>query len=207
MITNPNTAKAIETHYAGYRMRSRLEARWARFFDAMNFLWDYEPEGYELPSGRYLPDFWLPRVEMWAEAKPEPFNDRELRLARELVIATVRPLILLDGSPDTTNYWAMFPDETLPDGVSWMDLVWDQGRNYYFNENRFYTSTGAAGSDWRIRTQFELLNCGMDQCPYKFAVADARSERFGERQDWYASRPDKSIEEARPEVIKQKYGL
>jgi hypothetical protein len=27
------SAKAIETHYKGYRFRSRLEARWAVFFD------------------------------------------------------------------------------------------------------------------------------------------------------------------------------
>lgn len=27
--------KPIETHYNGYRFRSRLEARWAVFFDAL----------------------------------------------------------------------------------------------------------------------------------------------------------------------------
>lgn len=52
--------KPIETHYKGYRFRSRLEARWAVFFDAMGFDWEYEKEGYETPYGRYLPDFWLP---------------------------------------------------------------------------------------------------------------------------------------------------
>jgi hypothetical protein len=29
--------KAIETTYAGYRMRSRLEARWGIFFDTLGF--------------------------------------------------------------------------------------------------------------------------------------------------------------------------
>lgn len=52
--------KAIETKYKGYRFRSRLEARWAVFFGKMGIAWQYEMEGYELPSGRYLPDFWLP---------------------------------------------------------------------------------------------------------------------------------------------------
>ncbi len=28
--------KAIETRYKGYRFRSRLEARWAVFFDALS---------------------------------------------------------------------------------------------------------------------------------------------------------------------------
>jgi hypothetical protein len=52
--------KAIETRYKGYRFRSRLEARWAVFLDAMKVEWEYEKEGFELPSGLYLPDFWLP---------------------------------------------------------------------------------------------------------------------------------------------------
>lgn len=46
---------AIETAYAGHRFRSRLEARWARFFDAVGITWEYEPEH----ACRYLPDFVL----------------------------------------------------------------------------------------------------------------------------------------------------
>ena len=50
--------KAIETVYRGYRFRSRLEARWAVFFDAMDFDWEYEVEGFVLDDGtHYLPDF------------------------------------------------------------------------------------------------------------------------------------------------------
>jgi len=62
--------KAIETVYRGYRFRSRLEARWAVVFDALGIRWQYEHEGYELPSGkRYLPDFYLPDVDMLVEVK------------------------------------------------------------------------------------------------------------------------------------------
>ena len=50
--------KPIETIYNGYKFRSRLEARWAVFFDALGVEYEYEPEGFDLPSGRrYLPDF------------------------------------------------------------------------------------------------------------------------------------------------------
>lgn len=50
--------KPIETHYAGCRFRSRLEARWAVFFDTLGIPWEYEPQGLELGTGaRYLPDF------------------------------------------------------------------------------------------------------------------------------------------------------
>lgn len=52
--------KAIETEYNGYKFRSRLEARWAVFFDALGVEYEYEPEGFELHSGKwYLPDFRL----------------------------------------------------------------------------------------------------------------------------------------------------
>lgn len=55
--------KPIETVYKGYRFRSRLEARWAVFFDAIDAEWEYEPEGYEMPDGtRYLPDFLIKNV-------------------------------------------------------------------------------------------------------------------------------------------------
>lgn len=205
MITNPKTAKAIETHYAGYRMRSRLEARWARFFDAMWFSWEYEPEGFALPSGPYLPDFYLPRVKMWCEAKPEPFNDRELQLAKELVIATKHPLIMLDGVPDTTNYWALFPPECGNNEVYWMDIIWNEGRNYYSRENRFFASTGGSSENWRVRTQYQIAMTTNDPCPFEDAVVEARSERFGERQDWYAKRikpvkPKSNIEALRENI-------
>lgn len=50
--------KAIETKYKGYRFRSRLEARWAVFFDEMGLDWAYEPQGFDLGElGWYLPDF------------------------------------------------------------------------------------------------------------------------------------------------------
>ena len=64
--------KAIETRYAGCRFRSRLEARWAVFFDALGIEWQYEPEGFELPSGWYLPDFLVttPAGQAWIEVKP-----------------------------------------------------------------------------------------------------------------------------------------
>lgn len=66
--------RAIETRYKGYRFRSRLEARWAVFFDALGLHWEYEPEGFELPCGtRYLPDFRLRTpggAAIWYEIKP-----------------------------------------------------------------------------------------------------------------------------------------
>lgn len=62
--------KPIETVYNGYKFRSRLEARWAVFFDAMNIKYQYEPEGFDLDGTYYLPDFYLTEYEIYVEIKP-----------------------------------------------------------------------------------------------------------------------------------------
>lgn len=76
--------KPIQTQYKGYRFRSRLEARWAVFFDALGVAWEYEKEGFEMHTGeRYLPDFWLPKDQMWVEVKgEEPPSDYTQMLER-----------------------------------------------------------------------------------------------------------------------------
>lgn len=77
--------KAIETQYKGYRFRSRLEARWAVFFDAMGIEFQYEPEGFDLGDGiLYLPDFWLPKDGLWIEIKPIAPNRAEIEKTDKL---------------------------------------------------------------------------------------------------------------------------
>jgi len=71
--------KAIETIYKGYRFRSRLEARWAVFFDTLGIPFEYEKEGYDLGNGvYYLPDFWLPTLGYWIEIKGEAPTKKEI---------------------------------------------------------------------------------------------------------------------------------
>ncbi|WP_394617150.1 hypothetical protein JNUCC0626_47325 [Lentzea sp. JNUCC 0626] len=82
----------IKTRYAGYRFRSRREARWAVFFDTLGIPWRYEPEGFSLgDAGAYLPDFQLyPNTElaMWFEVKGEFPTDVEVRKAQALSTGT-----------------------------------------------------------------------------------------------------------------------
>ena len=67
--------KPIETYYNGYRFRSRLEARWAVFFNATRISYIYEPEGFVLPDGtKYLPDFYLPDLDAYVEVKCDTPN-------------------------------------------------------------------------------------------------------------------------------------
>lgn len=82
------TRNAIPTIYDGCHFRSRLEARWAVFFNTLGIRWEYEPQGYYVggmyagqdgleDSEWYLPDFYLPDLGTWVEVKGE-FGDLEL---------------------------------------------------------------------------------------------------------------------------------
>jgi len=97
------TIAAIETSYAGCRFRSRLEARWAVFFDALGLTWQYEPQGFELPSGElYLPDFRLPDHDLWVEVKgvEQEFRDNGNRYAEAALHLGGGGLLVLGPMPD-----------------------------------------------------------------------------------------------------------
>jgi len=99
--------RAIETRYAGYRFRSRLEARWAVFFDKMNTAYEYEVEGYQLKDGLYyLPDFILVDKRLHkkiVEIKPNGYPDEEARVKASLLCLqgydTFDRIIIITGDP------------------------------------------------------------------------------------------------------------
>ncbi len=71
--------KAIETQYNGRLFRSRLEARWAVFFDSLGVNYEYEHDGFELAHGDwYLPDFWIPISDFYIEIKPKGYKELDL---------------------------------------------------------------------------------------------------------------------------------
>jgi hypothetical protein len=123
--------KAIETTYAGCRFRSRLEARWAVFFDHLGTPWQYEAEGYETSGGRYLPDFWLPEVEVWVEVKGELSHPALAKLMK--AIPDLRPstrrlvpqLVLLGSVPAPGEPWTHTRFDTLRDLVLVTNAFWD----------------------------------------------------------------------------------
>lgn len=48
--------KSKETYYDGYRFRSRLEARWAVFFNNIGLEYEYEVEGFDKEGFRMMTD-------------------------------------------------------------------------------------------------------------------------------------------------------
>jgi hypothetical protein len=108
---------AIPTNYAGCRFRSRLEARWAVFFDAMGIGWEYEKQGYRIGRRNYLPDFYLPLTRTWAEVKGSPQGlDRNLlySAAHELPGGTPRLMVL--GPIPEAGQWAVLAWQALTPG-------------------------------------------------------------------------------------------
>ena len=126
--------KPIETQYAGRKFRSRLEARWAAYFDGLGITWDYEPEGFVLPSGEcYLPDFYFPTYKCYGEIKPSNFEEDKRH--EEFVKHGEYPLLLFIGTP------GQYPNEiykktekgavNVHDGYAFADVIW--GKDYLFH--------------------------------------------------------------------------
>ena len=117
--------KPIETEYKSYKFRSRLEARWAVFFDACDVKWEYEPEGFDLGEGLYyLPDFLLHDVlirdsdlpqDLWVEVKGRMTEQDAKKIIK---FANVRedigrcdfapcenPILVVTNIPDGDDIW------------------------------------------------------------------------------------------------------
>jgi len=89
--------KAINTAYKGNYFRSRLEAKWAVYFDVIGVKWQYEPEGFEENGIKYLPDFYFPEYDIWGEVKPEGHNNQDLQ--KWLMFGNYKTLIIFEGKP------------------------------------------------------------------------------------------------------------
>jgi len=92
--------RPLETHYGGYRFRSRTEARWAVCFDTLGILWEYEREGFVASDGTcYLPDFWLPEQGIWIEVKGVAPTAPEKHKALMLSIGDKHDVLMVVGVP------------------------------------------------------------------------------------------------------------
>jgi hypothetical protein len=157
--------KAIETRYKGYRFRSRLEARWAVFFDAINLTWEYEPEGVVVGDGqRYLPDFHLPdfggTIDLWVEIKPKAPIPADGR-----VMAFIDAL----GAQDGDSGLLMCAGE--PEGVEALLAAHSrEGKTFSFIES---TKEGRAAF-----LSFFASHSGVTEARVAYAMLKARGARF-----------------------------
>ncbi len=89
----------LPTLYRGQKFRSRTEARWASFMDALGIRHEYEKEGYQLGDFFYLPDFWLPDLHYFVEVKGEKPTQDECTKAILLAEFTGKEVFIFWGSP------------------------------------------------------------------------------------------------------------
>lgn len=161
---------AIPTKYLGIQYRSRLEARWAVLFTGLHIAFSYEPEGFELGTTRYLPDFHLTDVRTFAEVKPTDFTSVEKRKCILLTKAAYAPCLLLSGPPAFRTYNAVHRlDIEGPPDIWECDYLLDvdyHGRKLY-DQGRLYSSTAG-----EFQRQWEFSD------EYQHAVQDALSFRF-----------------------------
>lgn len=174
--------KAVQTEYKGYKFRSRLEARWAVFFDAAGIKWEYEPQGFECKDGtKYLPDFYLPEERMWCEVKP---NNPERAKEFEKVFACIkecseieRLLILPEIPKDDARvpmYWFLAAYyNPMDECVSLRRVFFNVGDSgdIYLQTN-FAVARESEISEWTFLDRF---NCGSGWCAihdYKMPCKD-----------------------------------
>lgn len=183
-----NEIKAIETVYNGHRFRSRLEARWAVFFDAIGIKYEYEPEGFSLDYGiQYLPDFALKNVHWRGEGPGEYYTGKpgnpvyvevkgvdsyaDIKLderVRMEMFAKHRPLLVLGNIP--ANDWDVFHQHNWDSLMSFSLLDGDSYPAFF----TVYCPPGGGQEIWI---------CGPDHDQYRPGSADeaisiARQARF-----------------------------
>ena len=95
----------MPTTYNGIPFRSRLEARWAIFFDAMSTPWEYEPENFITRHGPYLPDFYLPECDSFFIVKGEGITEEEKEKVEDLAAKTERGAVIAIGQIPKFEDW------------------------------------------------------------------------------------------------------
>lgn len=99
MTTHTGERRSIPTRYKNIRFRSKLEADYARAFDALGIEWQYEKEGRYFGDVFYLPDFWLPKSRQFVEVKGV-FEPDDCRKIHALIRHTARRPFTGENTPD-----------------------------------------------------------------------------------------------------------
>jgi len=84
----------IRPEYAGIKFRSTYEVRLAKAFDKKSIAWIYEPTLFNLGTCNYLPDFYLPQLRVYWEAKGYFWPKSKNRVALFRVLHPDKPLIV-----------------------------------------------------------------------------------------------------------------
>jgi hypothetical protein len=100
MTKKLDTSHAIATAYRNFEFRSRLEAKWAVFFDLCGWKWSYEP----IDCNGWIPDFAIGHRPTLVEVKPF-WHLEDFAEARAKIVASGygRDVLLLGCDPTWRN--------------------------------------------------------------------------------------------------------
>src|SRR5688500_2604834 len=118
------TIPSIPTDYNGILFRSRLEARWAVFMDALKLEYRYEPKQFRLPSGNYTPDFLLPQYNVWLEIKPTAPDAEAIHKVTALAKQVNNRVYLLAGEVEMPANKNVLPGLQFQPNGSWLPGFW-----------------------------------------------------------------------------------
>lgn len=170
------------THFDGVWFRSRLEARWAAYFEGAHIPWEYEPEGHVVSRKVYIPDFRIGgKNGSWVEVKgSEDWTDRH-RLGE--FADQVAPIVVVSDLPLYAGWqtgvepaWryvtGVWPEDK--DQDDWMCFgPWAKNERLWFADLHDYTmpyptAAGRAGS-WLT----PLTACDSSNGQHELAVSHA----------------------------------
>lgn len=179
--------KALPTIYGGIKFRSRNEARWAVFFDAMGIKWTYEDQGYKLNNGdTYLPDFRIRLASgkyLYVEAKPDDFdkfedgNQAYLTKLYNFSMESGCVVLLADGNP------ALKPYDVIDGSLDWPSLklaFWQDYDPFIRFADAYwisYVKMDPDGKMWLDADERAIKKAFGKQ--YIAAIERSRAEKFG----------------------------
>lgn len=95
-----NSYEAHPAQVFGTLFRSTQEVRYAMLFNRLGLDWQYEPIPYQTPLGTYLPDFWLPELDIHVEIKGMIIKDEAIIKLQSVCDQTGKIGVILSGYPD-----------------------------------------------------------------------------------------------------------
>lgn len=110
--------KSIPTQYAGIEFRSRLEAKWAAFFDQCGWKWAYEP----LDMNGWIPDFAIGEIPTLVEVKPFYREEEWADECKKIVDSGCKQPVILFGADPT--FWADGLDDQ-DRQIGWLFSPWE----------------------------------------------------------------------------------
>ena len=158
--------KAIPTKYAGVQFRSRLEARWAAFFDLCGWVWEYEP--FDLDG--WIPDFKIEGDDGSLLVEIKPISEFDSAVGKKIESACLASeyegeMLLLGLAPDVIadpyhSDWACgtsfgwlaerMPTGARPDADDW-EWGWDEACVGYGSAHDDFIDVGAAEGSYAGR--------------------------------------------------------